>query len=67
MLRLLKVVVQPVFVDDDGESLTEVTGDAVTVAGSQWQSFAADAFSADELAQLDAAYRHQQDGQPAAD
>ena len=66
MLRLLKVVVQPVFVDDDGETLTEVTGDAVTVSGGQWRSFADDAFSADELAQLDAAYQQQQ-AQPTND
>ncbi len=29
--RLLKVVVQPVFVDDDGDTLVEVAAPAVTV------------------------------------
>lgn len=51
-LRLLKVVVQPVFVLDDGDNLTEHVGQRVEVPGSGWQTFAADAFTADELAKL---------------
>lgn len=39
-LRLLKVVVQPVFVLDDGDSLTEQTADPIVVPGGEWRSFA---------------------------
>ena len=51
-LRLLKVVVQPVFVLDDGDTLTEKVGNAVTVAATDWRAFGVDAFSDDELAKL---------------
>ncbi|MBK8748775.1 MAG: hypothetical protein IPM04_13205 [Saprospiraceae bacterium] len=39
-VRLLKVVVQPVFVVDDGETLTEQVADAFTVNASAWRDFA---------------------------
>lgn len=38
-LRLLKMVVQPVFVADDGEFLTEQIVDAITIPASGWQEF----------------------------
>lgn len=39
-LRLLKVLVQPVFVLDDGDSLIEQPADAFTVAAGAWREFA---------------------------
>jgi hypothetical protein len=51
-VRLLKVVVQPVFVVDDGETLAEQVGQPVEVAAGQWRDFAADAFGPDEMAAL---------------
>lgn len=43
-LRLLKVIVQPVFVIDDGESLSEETGNTLSVPASQWKEFATETF-----------------------
>jgi len=41
-LRLLKIAVQPVFVLDDGETLSEETpGQVVNVTPAQWDQFAA--------------------------
>lgn len=39
-LRLLKVLVQPVFVADDGETLTEIPTQPVEVPAAEWPSFA---------------------------
>lgn len=39
-LRLLKINVQPVFVVDDGEELSEQIGQTLAVQPSQWESFA---------------------------
>ena len=44
-VRLLKVVVQPVFVADDGDTLTEQVAEPITVAAAGWQDFA-DSFAA---------------------
>jgi hypothetical protein len=38
-LRLLKVIVQPVFVVDDGEQLVELRADPVEVSGREWPTF----------------------------
>lgn len=43
-LRLVKVLVQPVFVLDDGETLTEITGQAGTVSAAEWPSYATERF-----------------------
>lgn len=40
-LRLLKVIVQPVFALDDGETLTEVGTQSVEVSGADWPAFPA--------------------------
>jgi hypothetical protein len=40
-LRLLKVVVQPVFVWDDGDTLREVQVDPVQVAPADWPDYPA--------------------------
>lgn len=45
-LRLLKVIVQPTFVLDDGETLTELTVQPTTVSPSQWPTFATTEFAA---------------------
>lgn len=38
-LRLLKVIVQPVFVVDDGETLTEQATEPVVVAAKDWPDY----------------------------
>jgi hypothetical protein len=38
-LRLLKVIVQPIFVVDDGESLVEQAAQPVEVPASEWPTF----------------------------
>jgi len=43
-LRLLKVIVQPVFVVDDGEQLVEQTAEPVVVLPADWPTFATTAF-----------------------
>jgi hypothetical protein len=43
-LRLLKVIVQPVFVVDDGEQLVEQTAEPVVVSPADWPTFATTAF-----------------------
>lgn len=56
-LRLLKVIVQPVFVLDDGEELTELTTDPVIVAARDWPDYPKTTFLesvADLRAQFDA-------------
>lgn len=60
-LRLLKVIIQPVFVLDDGESLIEKPADPVTVNPADL-----DAFPESLRAQVDAYNAAQADGSPAA-
>lgn len=43
-LRLLKVIVQPVFAVDDGEQLVEQMADPVVVSPADWPTFATTAF-----------------------
>lgn len=43
-LRLLKVLVQPVFVIDDGENLVERSAEPVAVPATEWPSYATGAF-----------------------
>ena len=38
-LRLVKVLVQPMCVWDDGESLSEVTTPPVSVPASEWENY----------------------------
>ena len=52
-LRLVKVLVQPFFVDDDGETLTEHVANPVEVAAKDWPTFATDKFPAG-VAELEA-------------
>lgn len=43
-LRLVKVVVQPVFVLDDGENVTEVDHPAIAIPAADWPTYSADRF-----------------------
>ncbi len=43
-LRLVKVVVQPVFVLDDGETITEVEHPAVVIPAAEWPTYSAERF-----------------------
>jgi hypothetical protein len=52
-LRLLKVVVQPVFVVDDGDQLREQPAQPVTVSPEDWPTFATTTF-AEGMQQLQA-------------
>ena len=44
-LRLLKVVVQPVFAVDDGHSLTERAAEPVVVPASEWADYPTTGFA----------------------
>lgn len=44
-LRLLKVVVQPVFAIDDGENLTEQAAEAISIPAALWPEYAATGFA----------------------
>jgi hypothetical protein len=37
MIRLLKVIVQPVYVSDDGDNLTEIPVQPVTLTAAMWR------------------------------
>ena len=43
-VRLLKVVVQPVFVLDDGEELTEVQHPATAIPAVEWPTYSSERF-----------------------
>ncbi len=43
-LRLLKVIVQPVFVIDDGDSLTEQAAEPQVVSARDWPTYATGPF-----------------------
>lgn len=62
-VRLLKVIVQPVFVIDDGDELEEVPGQPVTVPGKGWREFGTTALGADDLAQIAEQYGAQSEPQ----
>ena len=56
-VRLLKVVVQPVFVLDDGEELTEVQHPATVIPAAEWPMYSNERFPrevAEWQAKLDA-------------
>jgi hypothetical protein len=43
-VRLLKVVVQPVFVLDDGETLVEVEHPATVIPAAEWPTYSSERF-----------------------
>jgi hypothetical protein len=61
-LRLLKVIVQPVFVVDDGAELVEQPAEPVVVSPAEWPTFATARF-AEGMEQL----RQQVEGVPDAE
>ena len=44
-LRLLKVIVQPVFAVDDGEALTETAAEPVVVSPADWPTYPTTGFA----------------------
>ena len=46
-LRLVKVVVQPVFVLDDGETISEVEHQAVAIPAADWPAYSGERFPAE--------------------
>ncbi len=43
-LRLIKVLVQPVFVLDDGETITEIEHPATAIPASEWPTYSSERF-----------------------
>lgn len=67
-LRLVKVLLQPVFVLDDGKTLTEVTAQVTTVIAADWDEWSRKAFTPEALGQLALELRAGQNGAaPAAE
>lgn len=44
-LRLIKVLVQPHFVLDDGEVIEEIEHPVITIPASEWPTYSSDRFS----------------------
>lgn len=56
-LRLIKVAVQPVFVLDDGENITELEHPAVVIPAEEWPTYSSERFQKERAAwqaQIDA-------------
>lgn len=43
-LRLVKVIVQPMFILDDGETVTEIEHPAVAIPAAEWPSYSSERF-----------------------
>lgn len=43
-LRLVKVIVQPVFVLDDGENVSEVENSIVAIPAAEWPTYSSERF-----------------------
>ncbi len=43
-LRLIKVLVQPVLVLDDGENITEIEHPAVAIPAAEWPTYSSERF-----------------------
>lgn len=57
-LRLVKVIVQPVFVLDDGETITEVDHQPIVIPAAEWPTYSSERFPTEVAtwqAQLDGA------------
>ncbi|MCU1500581.1 MAG: hypothetical protein JWM47_4534 [Acidimicrobiales bacterium] len=46
-LRLVKVVVQPVFILDDGETVTEIDHEAIAIPAAEWPAYSGERFPAE--------------------
>jgi hypothetical protein len=53
MIRLLKVNVQPIFADDDGEDLRELAVQPVTLTAAEWRALDASTWTKDAIAQIE--------------
>lgn len=49
-LRLVKVFVQPVFVLDDGETITEIEHPPVAIPATDWPTYSGERFPAEVAA-----------------
>lgn len=49
-LRLVKVIVQPVFLVDDGENLTEMEHPPVAIPAADWPAYSGERFPAEVAA-----------------
>jgi hypothetical protein len=49
-LRLVKVLVQPVFVLDDGENVTEIEHPAIVIPAAEWPTYSGERFPAEVAA-----------------
>lgn len=49
-LRLVKVIVQPVFIIDDGDTVEEVEHPPVAIPASEWPTYSAERFPAEVAA-----------------
>lgn len=64
-LRLVKVLVQPVFVLDDGENVTEVQHPPVAIPASEWPTYSHQRFPTELKAwqrQIDAEHAQRNSG-----
>jgi len=52
--RLLKVMIQAVFIADDGEELSEVATEPVTLTAAQWKALDPERWAAQGAEQVDA-------------
>ena len=46
-LRLVKVIVQPVFVVDDGDNVTEIEHSAIAIPAADWPTYSGERFPAE--------------------
>jgi hypothetical protein len=46
-LRLVKVAVQPFFVLDDGEAITEIEHPAIVIPANEWPTYSSERFPAE--------------------
>lgn len=60
-VRLVKVIVQPVVVIDDGESLTEVDHPAIAIPAEDWHTYSSERFAA-EMREWEARLNAEGDG-----
>jgi hypothetical protein len=51
-VRLLKVLVQPIYVLDDGADLTELPAQPLEIKAGAWRDFATSAFTPEALARV---------------
>lgn len=63
-VRLLKVVVQPVFVAISEDGVQEITGKPIDVPGKDWSAFGASAFGPEDMQQVAAQYDAQNAATP---